>query len=90
MLKPEDLTEALHMGVKTAERCSRFCKYGADIRDEKGYWLWHNGTGSRDTDAQVVYAPAVLAYSTEKLTERLTAWIAGLHTNVRVDLNEGG
>lgn len=86
MLKQEELTEALHAGLKGSERCTNFCRAGAEI-SENGYKLFHNGTGSRDTDAQRVHADATLRQNKDQLGERIKAWVAGLHTGVRLDLN---
>ena len=86
MLKQDELIEALHDGQKAAERCGRFCVVGASV-EETGYWLHHNGTGSSDTDHQLVYAQPALNLDKGKLTERLRAWITDLHSGNKIDLN---
>lgn len=87
MLKQEDLTAALHDGLKASERCSNtFCRASATIENE-GYLIAHNGMGSRDTDVQRVHDTKALGLSREQLAERIKTWISGVHTGVKIDLN---
>jgi hypothetical protein len=88
MLKPDELTGALTDALRAVQPpCTTFCVSGAQI-DEQRYMIYHNGTGSRDSDCQVVHAPAVLGLSREHLATRLAAWIGALHRRRRFDLNE--
>jgi hypothetical protein len=88
MLSQPDLTEALHDGLRAADpKCGRFCTSGAEIEDGNGYRIWHNGTGSRDTADEVVYATAPLAMSVEQLGARVGAWITSIHKGERMSLN---
>lgn len=86
MLSQDDLTKALKTGQGAANCCGHFCRLGAMIEGD-GYLVHHNGTGSRDTDAQTVHAVTVLGMTVEKLAERISAWITGVHRGERVSLN---
>ena len=86
-LKQEELTEALHEALKTADPpCTRWCVAGAEV-DEHGYHLWHNAIG-RGTDEQYIRDNAVLALTTTYMTTKLKAWVERLHkTGEPMDLN---
>jgi hypothetical protein len=87
MLDQDGLIDALKTGQGAANCCNgHFCRAGAVIENDT-YTLFHNGTGSRDTDSQVVHSSEVLGWSATKLGERITAWIAQLHRGERIDLN---
>lgn len=87
MLTQEQLTEALHEGLKAADPpCGKFCTTGAVIDDGR-YHIWHNGTGNRHSDEQKVYSTPVLDKTVEQLGKRLAAWFGDLHRGERSDLN---
>lgn len=87
MLKPDELTGALHAALKACDPpCKRLCVASARIEDDK-YVLAHNGLGDRDSDWQTVYAPGVLGLSKDGLAAKLRPWVEGLHRGERVDLN---
>lgn len=88
MLTQEQLTEALHEGLKHANPpCSRFCTAGAEVVDGERYRFWHNGINRVDGDDQFVYAEAVKNFNAEKLSQRITVWAEGQHRRECVDLN---
>lgn len=90
MLSAEQLTGALHDALKACEPpCGCFCVAGAEVTDDKQYLCFHNGVSGRSTDAVVVHAPAVLTMNQADLAICLKAWIGGLHTGKRLDLNAG-
>lgn len=87
MLKLEELTEALHAALKECTpACRRFCTAGAEIEDGK-YKVWHNGTGSRDTDEQMIYSAKILDLSKDVLATKLRVWVEGCHLGLPTDLN---
>jgi hypothetical protein len=82
----DELRAALTQARRAAGVCGPFCR--TDGEAEGGALrIGHNGTGSGDTDSQTVHAPAVLALTTDKLTDRLAAWIKDLHKRKKTDLN---
>jgi hypothetical protein len=88
MLKPDELTAALNDGLRAAQPpCGAFCASGAHIDDAR-YAVYHNSTGPRSTDCQIVYAKPVLNLSREQLTAKLQQWVERLHVGVKLDLNE--
>jgi hypothetical protein len=86
MLKIDELIEALHEAVKGSERCGRLCTAGASIKDDN-YFVFHNGTGNRDTDAQVIYSVPVRNLAKDPLTKKLRTWVVDLHSGNKLDLN---
>jgi hypothetical protein len=86
MLKADELKEALQDAVKAGEKCGRFCTHGATIEDDT-YVVFHNGTGNRDTDAQVIYSVPVRNLAKDPLTKKLRTWVVDLHSGNKLDLN---
>ena len=87
MLEPAALTEALQDALKAAvPPCGRFCTSGISIDDGR-YIAFHNGTGRRDTDVQVIHAGTILAMTKATLSGRLRAWLESVHRGERLDLN---
>jgi hypothetical protein len=87
MLSQDDLTTALKLGQAAGDTCGHWCRVGAAIEDGTAYRIHHNGTGSRDTDDQVVYATAPLAMTIEQLGARIGTWITGVHRGEKINLN---
>lgn len=90
MLTEDKLTEAIQEADKTAARCGRLCRYGAEIVDGK-YHIYHNGTGPASTSDQLVYESAALGLAQPALTARLKDWLGALHhyEPKPYDLNKG-
>ena len=86
MLGANELKDAVQTAEKTTSVCTRFCRVVAEV-DEGAYICSHNGTGPRDTDLQRIWAPGMLDLSTEKLAEKLRAWVIEIHSGNRIDLN---
>lgn len=86
MLTEDELKVAVQDGVKSAERCTRFCTYGSKV-ENGGYEVFHNSIGPSSTSVERVHATKTLGMSREQLAERIKTWVAGLHTGVKIDLN---
>lgn len=87
MLSQDQLTQALHAGLKAADPpCTRFCVAGIEI-EGTGVRVWHNGTGSVKGDHQVIYAATPLSWSQDQLSGRLRVWLEGQHRREYVDLS---
>jgi hypothetical protein len=88
MLTEPLLQEALHAALKGAEPpCTRWCRAGAEI-DGQTYRIFHNGTGSSDSAAVVIYAEKVLGLNMEQTAGRMRVWVENLHRHTPMDPNQ--
>ena len=86
MLSTNELKDAVQTAEKTTSVCTRFCRVVAEV-DEGAYICSHNGTGPSSTDCQRIWAPGMLDLPSEKLAEKLRAWVIEIHSGNRIDLN---
>lgn len=87
MLDERSLSNALMAAVAKADVCRRWCSVGSKV-EEATYEVWHNGTGSSDTDHQRIHSSKRLAHAEEALAGVMADWITKLHKRERMDLNE--